>query len=86
MSPLRVGNAVFIRTVTMYYTGRVEEINKDSILLSDAAWIADAGRFSEALKTGNLNEVEPFPLPVEISRGAVVDVTTWNFPLPIAVK
>jgi len=84
--PLTVGNAVFVRTVTLYYTGRVAEITPESVVLTDAAWIADTGRFSEALRTGTLGEVEPFSLPVEIGRGAIVDVTTWPHALPREVK
>ena len=84
--PLTVGNAVFLRTVTLYYTGRVAEVTEQSVVLTDAAWVADTGRFSEALSSGILGEVEPFPGPVEIGRGAIVDVTLWAHTLPRAVK
>ncbi len=84
--PLTVGNAVFIRTVTLYYTGRVAEVTPESVVLTDAAWIADTGRFSTALATGALGEVEPFPGAVEIGRGAIVDATHWKHALPRAVK
>lgn len=81
-SPLRVGETVFIRTVTHYYTGRVALLTRDEIVLTDAAWIADTKRWNETLTTGALNEVEPFPLPVSIARGSVVDVTEWQHALP----
>lgn len=77
-----VGQSVFIRTVTMHYTGRVIDLTADTITLADAAWIADSGRFSAALSAGTLNEVEPFPGPVSIGRGALVDITLWDHPLP----
>lgn len=86
--PLTVGNAVLIRTVTHYYTGKVEEIGEQEVLLSKAAWIADTGRFNKALVEGPsaLNEVEPFPGLVQIGRGAIVDVAEWPHDLPAGVK
>jgi hypothetical protein len=81
-NPIKLGNPVLIRTVTLYYTGRIVEITKDEIVLEDAAWIADTGRFSDALLTGVLNEVEPFVDPVAIGRGSIVDVTHWRKELP----
>lgn len=82
VNPLAVGNNVFVRTVTHYYTGRIVELTATEIVLEDAAWIADTGRFSEALSTGQLNEVEPFPLLVAVGRGALVDITVWPHELP----
>lgn len=80
------GKKVFIRTVTHYYTGEVEKIDSGMIMLKNAAWIADTGRFHNALKTGNLNEVEPFVDPVGIPLGAIVDITTWRHALPLTQK
>ncbi len=80
------GNNVFIRTVTHYYTGTILEVTEHEIVLADAAWVADTGRFSAALTTGSLSEVEPFPDTVSVNRGAVVDVTHWRHPLPREVK
>ena len=85
-SPYRVGTKVFVRTVTHYYTGRVLASDHLELLLEDAAWIADTGRFSAALKDGTLNEVEPFPDVVSIGRGAIVDVCEWLHELPRTVK
>ncbi len=83
---LAVGTKVLIRTVTHYYTGRIVELNATEIVLEDAAWIADTGRFATALKDGTLNEVEPYPAGTSVSRGAVVDVSPWNHDLPKAQK
>ncbi len=86
-SPLRVGNAVFIRTVTMHHTGRIAALDGDMIVLAEAAWVADSGRFSEALRTGALSEVEVPPDGIVcIGRGAVVDVYNWKHALPNATK
>ncbi len=86
MSPLSVGRAVFMRTVTMYYTGRVALVKASEVVLTDAAWIADTGRFADTLSKGTLNEIEPFPAPVSINRGAIVDVTEWKHALPRTQK
>ena len=50
--------------------------------MEDVDWIADDGRFSEAMKTGNYSEVEPFPDGrVLIGRGSIVDAhVTKNKP------
>jgi hypothetical protein len=85
-NPVRVGNPVLIRSVTHYYTGRIVIVTKDEIVLEDAAWIADTGRFSEALKNGLFIEVEPFVQPVAVGRGAIVDVTDWTHALPRSAK
>ena len=70
----QVGKAYLIRTVTMIDTGILVTINDHEIVLKDAAWIADTGRFNDALKTLNFNEVEPFPDGmVAVGRGALVD-------------
>lgn len=79
---LEIGKQYLIRTVTLYYTGRVAEITDCDVVLEDAAWIAETGRFHDALKTGELLEVEPFVKPVGISRNVIVDFTQWSHPLP----
>ncbi len=72
-----VGENVFIRTVTYHYTGKVIGVDGDLIHLKDAAWIADSGRFNEALKdTGNIKEAEPYHNDVSVSIGAICDITT----------
>jgi len=80
------GTDVLIRTVTMIYTGHVEAIDAHTIVLTDAAWIADTGRFADALKTGGLSEVEPYPEGVYVARAAVVDITPWQHDLPRVQK
>lgn len=77
-----VGNPYFIRTVTMHLVGKLTKINDKELFLEEASWIADSGRFHDALKTGELNEVEPFINPVILNRDCVIDATIWNFKLP----
>ena len=77
-----VGEAYLIRTVTMMYTGRITKITKSDIALGLAAWIADSGRYSDALEKGTLNVIEPYPDGVAISRASIVDFAIWSHPLP----
>ncbi len=80
------GADVLIRTVTMIYTGHVDGLDEHTIALNEAAWIADTGRFADALTTGNLSEVEPYPDTVYVARAAVVDITFWTHDLPRVQK
>jgi hypothetical protein len=83
---LEVGTRVLIRTVTLYYTGRIVAVTDSDIKLEDAAWIADCGRFTDALISGELSEVEPYPDGCVVSRGAVIDVSPWSHELPRSQK
>jgi hypothetical protein len=72
--PYEIGKIYLIRTVTMIDTGRVVAVTQQEIVLEDAAWIANTGRFAQAVEKAEFNEVEPFPNGrVIINRGAVVD-------------
>lgn len=84
--PFAIGDSVFIRTVTHHQTGRISGIGSDWIKLDDAAWIADDGKFSTALKTGVFNEVEPVPNWCLVGRGAIIDMHPWPHALPREVK
>lgn len=77
-----IGEAVFVRTVTHHYTGTLAACDESFLQLDDAAWIADDGRFANALKDGTLNEVEPYPGTCLVSRGALLDVSEWLHELP----
>jgi len=83
---LNVGETVYIRAVTFHYVGRITAITDTDIKLQNASWVADSGRWAEALSTGELSEVEPYPDTVCVMRGAVVDVSPWSFDLPSKVK
>ena len=72
--PWKLGKNYLIRTVTMIQTGRLVAVTQQELVLEDAAWIADTGRFADALKMGIFSEVEPFPDgQVIVGRGAVID-------------
>jgi len=81
------GNRVFIRTVTHHHTGEVVSYDDHEIVLRNAAWIADDGRFANAVSTGEFSEVEPFPdgAIVVIGRGSIIDAVGINA-LPRSTK
>lgn len=80
-----VGQKLFIRTVTYHMTGEVVKRMGAFIQLKDAAWIADSGRFNEAIKNGTLSEVEPVGT-AWINLSSVVDFFPWKHKLPTSVK
>ena len=81
-----IGKAVFVRAVTHYYTGRLVGIVDNALVLDDAAWIADTGRFAAALGSASLGEVEPYPGRVYVNWGAGVDICEWTHALPRETK
>jgi len=81
-SPYVLNKNYFIRTVTHHYTGKLVKVYQNELVLVDAAWIADDGRFSESFEK-EYNEVEPFPAgEVIIGRGAILDCTILKKNLP----
>ena len=76
--PYQIGKNYFIRTVTMIQVGRLIKVTEQELVLEDAIWVADTGRFTQALENGDLDEVETFPAgEVIVGRGAVVDACVW---------
>lgn len=76
--PFEVGKAYLIRTVTHYWLGRVERVVGDFLVLSDAAWIADTGRYHKADCPENLVEAEPVRNGnAYVGMGAIVDARDW---------
>ncbi len=73
-SAWEIGKIYLIRTVTMTDTGRLVQVTDQELVLEDAAWVADTGRFAQAIEKAEFGEVEPFPSGrVIIGRGSVVD-------------
>lgn len=85
-SPWIIGQAYLIRTVTNYWTGRIVSVGHQELVIEDAAWIADTGRFNQADSKGTLSEVEPVQGQIIIGRGSVIDAIQWKHQLPRTVK
>lgn len=75
--PFEIGGEYFFRTVTYHLTGRVVNVIGNFLILEDAAWIADSGRFHKFFTdpTSEL-EVEPFgDRLVSLNIASIVDAT-----------
>jgi len=71
-----IGKNYHIRSVTMDFAGELKSISEKEIILTNASWVADSGRFSEYLKdTSKINENEPYQNDVLINRSAITDAT-----------
>ena len=77
-----VGQAYFIREVTYHLVGRVTAVLDGFVLLEDAAWVADSGRFMQAIANGTLSEVEPVG-DAGVAIAAITDFFPWRHPLPL---
>lgn len=80
-----VGEKYFFRTVTYHSVGEVVKIVGKFAQLKNASWVADSGRFMNAIKEGRLNEVEPVG-NMFINLDSVVDFFPISWPLPTEQK
>ncbi len=80
-----IGHAWLIRTVTYFLVGKITKRVGPFFLLEEASWVADTGRFADAIKTGSLSEVEPVG-PAMLNTSAIVDMFPWAHKLPTDQK
>ena len=84
--PWQIGKCYVIRTVTMMNYGKLVAVHGQELVLEDAAWIADSGRFHDFLKDPNkCNEMEPFTAPIIVGRGSIIDAQEIN-PMKVSQK
>jgi hypothetical protein len=76
-----VGKSFFFRTVTYHLVGKVIKRFGSFLQLKDASWVADSGRFMNAIKEGELNEVEPVGMAY-INIDSITDFFEWKHRLP----
>ena len=76
-----VGEKWYFRTVTYHSVGKVKKIVGRFAYLTEASWVADSGRFMNAIKDGTLSEVEPVGIAF-INLDTVVDFFPWKHTLP----
>jgi len=79
-----VGENVFLRKITMIITGHVVAVYPTHLELDHAAWVADTGRYTRAVATGEFNEVEVYPvdLIIKVPLSDLVDGFVAPWPLP----
>jgi len=80
-----IGGKWFFRTVTYHIVGKVKKVDFPIIELKDASWIASSGRFSDFLKTGEADEVEPTGSHF-INAQTIVDFFPFKHKLPTSQK
>jgi len=83
-SHLVIGENYLIRTVTMIYTGKLIKAYDKELVLINASWIPETARWTNTVKNGEFNEVEPYPDDSEviINREAILDMTKVYWKLP----
>ena len=78
---LKIGKTYHIRTVTMDYAGTLKDFDQQHIVLTEASWVADSGRFNEYLRdTSKINENEPYKNDVIVNVGSISDITEIDNP------
>jgi len=80
--PVNIGEKYFVRTVTHYMVGKLEEVKGGFLVFGSASWIADTGRFADFLKEGEPNEVEPVEGLYRVAIASVVDIFDFPHKLP----
>ena len=81
-----------IRTVTHIQVGKLVCVTDKELVLEKASWIADTGRFMNALRDGIEkqadSEIEPFPEKsrVIIGRDSIIDAVRYDHELPTEQK
>ena len=80
-----IGKSFFIRTVTYHLVGKIEKRLGKFFQLSGASWVADSGRFMQAIKDGTLDEVEPVGVAI-LNIDSITDMFPWNHKLPTEQK
>jgi len=80
-----VGQKLFIRTVTYHAVGKVVKKIGKLWELKDASWVADSGKFGNAIKTGELDEVEVVG-QMWLNTDCIVDMFPWKHSLPKETK
>jgi hypothetical protein len=79
------GDKLFIRTVTFHHVGEVVGVEDGFVKLKDASWVADSGRFGEAVAKGTLSEVE-YVGDAYVNVSTIVDAFLWAHALPTESK
>ena len=85
-TPFEIGQKYFIRSVTHYYTGECVSITGKFITLDTAAWIADTGRFTQAIANGLFSEVEPIGNGLILNSDSIIDAIPVKWKLPTEQK
>ncbi len=89
--PFEIGKKYFVQTVTQYRLGEVEDIKgKFIIWKAKSVWVADTGRFTNAMKHGfaslELAEIEIYEQRGGTHIDSIVNYMDWNLDIPTEQK
>lgn len=72
--PFEIGEQYLVQCATFYYAGTLKMVTDNELVLTRCAWIADTGKYSAFMATGQAGEVEAMPESYEpiIPRSSVV--------------
>lgn len=79
------GKKYFIRTVTYHLVGELDCVLDGFLLFKNCSWVANSGRFSDAIKKGTLDEVE-YIGNWFCAISSIVDGGEWKHDLPTETK
>ena len=80
-----IGRKYFFRTVTYHLLGKVVKRIANFLLLEDAIWVADSGRFMQAIQNGELGEYEEVG-KAYVNLNSVTDFIPWIHKIPKGQK
>jgi len=79
---IQIGKCYFLRGPRNDYVGRVVAIESPfSVVLEQAAWVANSGRFHEFLRDGRADGMEIEPCGERLVGVRYDDWFEWPFPL-----
>jgi hypothetical protein len=81
-----IGKTLFFRTVTFHLIGKVIKRIGKFFELKEAVWVADSGRFMQAIETGELNEYEEIKTKWYVQLEACSDFGIWKHKIPKGQK
>ena len=88
-NPYTIGDTWFIRTVTHHLVGEMKAVGPQELVLKGGTvmWIADDGRFTDAIGRGAFNETEIYgDQDVIVGRGSVIDATRLKMCIKVTQK
>lgn len=88
--PFKIGTAYLFRTIGYHWLGRVKAQCGKFLVLDEATWVADTGRYNEAVQ-GRIaelssSELEPACRDVILNTDHITDATEYPFQIPRGVK
>ena len=88
-NPFTIGDTWFIRTVTHHLVGKMKAVGPQELVLEGGTvmWIADDGRFKDAIEQGKFSETEPYgSQDVIVGRGSIIDATRLKIKIVVVQK